>query len=225
MERGLSPDYFGIPVLSHSEATTLKLTLDLDMDRGQNTVVAWGDAALQRCLPIQQLIEHDVQQYAQYEADHVLSADEIEDFVEGVEEGYRFFVGCVAWARLERSPYRDIHTALAHNAELGIVPDISPATVRYLKNIRRGSASHVDDLAELALDSSKELAQICAGDYCFLSVRFEETLSMYTQLRGTHVDPDCCPTASGILHGTANAIQMYVAAYQQRVFDESMSSA
>ena len=87
MERGLSPDYFGIPVLSHSEATTLKLTLDLDMDRGQNTVVAWGDAALQRCLPIQQLIEHDVQQYAQYEADHVLNADEIEDFVEGVEEG------------------------------------------------------------------------------------------------------------------------------------------
>lgn len=217
-------DYFGLPRLTFMEGEILKIVLDDEMNDSDVSVHGLAQMVMQRNPLIQKVIEHDTQQYLEYETDEDVSSEDIVLFCEGLQDGYEFFVGCVTWVRLQRSGITDVFEFLEGAAANGDVPPVGRKELDRIKSLRAGNAPVELNPEGDFIETSKDHAEVLAGDYCFESSRFEALLDVYIEEVVVDEDEEDSAFVAGFEHGLANAVQMYVAAYEEQYLNQVMKN-
>ena len=209
--------YCSLPILSNEEL----LVLQADEAISYGIV---GYHVMQRNPYFYDIIQHDIEQWYEHEAPKI-GDDELFEFIEGIEAGYKFFIGVVTTIKLMRRQHIETESFMEGALIVGTVPQIGPREVERIQLVRSGEAEI--DHCIYGLDAkSNELADRDASQYLYyqafrLQILFNNELEDIEQTMGDAYgsadDERVIAHINGFEHGVANAIEMYLQAAEEAV--------
>ncbi len=220
MADGYKPEFYGLPVATNEEAEGLRIQLDPTIKSAELM-----DDIVQKVIlirpAIKRVIEHDKLVYVQSEHEKSLEDYEVFQYTEGIEEGYRFAVGCFTYICMLRGNHKTVNEYLK-NKEVAQLPVSSSEEQDRVQLVRIG------DIATDPVIESDHLLQIAhedAAELLFQSPHLDEIVS--EEIARIHELSDQEDTereiylyTEGFRHGIANAVGMYVQSYIQRTLNK-----
>lgn len=207
-------EYMGIPVPSHFEMIGLKCKVASEPRDDQEHLACLGEFVLSSSPQLIEIVEHTKTQHATCGTDDSLDDEQIEAFGLGIEEGFAFAVGSVAWMRYLRSE-TPIDIARFIRDDRAGFPTLTPkGHVRPFKRIIEGKPAAKASIPpdESIPDWIYEQTSAFMAEAEYFSVLVNEYVE---GLRENHGDE----FSEGVYYGVDTAIGLYVLMYEKAVVE------